>query len=373
MSLELVKLSFTNFRNYPSLQLDQLGKMVVFVGENAIGKTNILEGISLLSTQTSFRSAQAAQLVLKGADFARVDGWVEDVSRNLQITLELKEGRQRRFLNGKPKKIGEMRGVVPSVAFTPDDLELSRGASGPRRNALDKLGAQLSANHHTICSDYRKTVQSKNKLLKDAVASDLLDSYNEVLVMVGAQLTCYRAALFMRLGEYMATYYRSISRGRECLEVSYTPSWVDYDADVIVRETPQRDEARANLHEALRRNREEELRRHSSLVGPHADHLDFFIDGNNAAFFASQGQKRSIVLAFKLSETALVKELLGQNPLLLLDDVVGELDEERTKALFGYIAGDLQTFITTTSLHYFSDEMLSQALVFKLPFNELDA
>ena len=141
--------------------------------------------------------------------------------------------------------------------------------------------------------------------------------------MVGAQLTCYRAALFNRLAKAMAGYYAQISNGREELEASYTPSWIEHDPERIVMETPSRDEARDRLEFALVARRAEERARHRSVVGPHADHLDFFIDGRNVAFYGSQGQRRSLVLAFKLAETALIGEMLDQKPVLLLDDVMG--------------------------------------------------
>ena len=367
MGLMLERIAFVDFRNYPRFELGGLGPLTVFVGPNAVGKTNIIEGIQLLTAQTSFRNPTAAQMVRQGAPFARLDSWASDGSRELQFTLQVVDGKKKRLLNGKPKRAADLRGIVPSVAFTPDDLELARSASAPRRDALDVLGAQLSANHHRIRSDYEKALRGKNRLLRDEAPDDLVASMDEIMVMVGAQLTCYRAALFARLVKAMTGFYDQISSGKERLEASYTPSWLPHDPDRPGLVTPTRDEARRCLEAALSARRGEERARRRSVVGPHADHLDFFIDGRNAAVYGSQGQRRSLVLAFKLAETSLIEDMLDQKPVLLLDDVMGELDADRRRALLAFALDDLQTFITTTGLSYFSDDLLSRADVVRLP------
>ena len=188
-------------------------------------------------------------------------------------------------------------------------------------------------------------------------------------MLIGAQLTCYRAALFSRLTKAMGDYYREISGGHEEFQASYTPSWVDHDPETVFTATPTRDEARAALQDSLAMRRSEERSRHRSVVGPHADHLDFFIDGRNAAHYGSQGQRRSLVLAFKLAETALIEDMLGQKPVLLLDDVMGELDATRRAALLSFALDGLQTFITATGLHYFDESLVAKADVMELPLN----
>lgn len=366
MGLTVRRLKFVDFRNYRELDLDGLGKLTVFVGPNAVGKTNIIEGIQLLTAQTSFRKPMYAQMVRQGATFARLDAWVSDDSRDLQLTLQLAEGKRKRLMNGKAKRAADLRGIVPSVAFTPDDLELARSASSPRRDALDALGSQLSASHHRLCSDYEKALKNKNRLLKDEAPDPLIESIDEIMVLIGAQLTCYRTALFSRLAKVMGDCYREISGGREELQASYTPSWIDHDPESICSASPTRDDARAALQNALVARRDEERARRRSVIGPHADHLDFFIDGRNAAHYGSQGQRRSLVLAFKLAETALIEDLLGQKPVLLLDDVMGELDAARRTALLTFALEGLQTFITATGLHYFDESLVSRADVVEL-------
>ena len=370
MGLQLAKIAFVNFRNYRDLTLDGLGRLTLFVGPNAVGKTNIIEGIQLLTAQTSFRNPSTAQIINHGSAFSRIDGWVTDGSRDLQITCQFEEGKKKRLLNGKPKRAADLRGILPSVIFTPDDLELSKSASGPRRDALDALGAQLSANHHRIKSDYEKVLRGKNRLLRDEASAALIESTDEILVFVGAQLTCYRAALFQRLSQAMEGFYAQIAGGKEVLRAGYTPSWVDHDPDALYSEIPSRDEARQALEQAISSRRDEERARRRAVVGPHADYLDFFIDGKNVAHYGSQGQRRSLVLAFKLAETSLIEELLDQKPVLLLDDVMGELDSSRRAALTSFACSELQTFITTTGLSYIDELLTRNADVIELPLRD---
>ncbi len=190
------------------------------------------------------------------------------------------------------------------MTFTPDDLELAKGASAVKRAALDALGSQLSANHYVIKKDYEKVVRYKNRLLKDDALPELVASIDETLVTCGAQLACYRSALVEKLAPRVADYYAAIADGREALMMGYVPSWEPHDPDLPATFAFGRDEARKRLQAEIARRRDEERARRRALVGPHADHVEFFIAGRNAALYGSQGQQRSIVLAFKLAEEA---------------------------------------------------------------------
>ncbi len=366
MDLRIERISFRNFRNYERFELSDLGSLTVLVGPNAVGKTNVVEGIQLLTALQSFRRPTLEQMVRHGSDFARLDADVSDGSRALALSLQVSEGKKRYLLNGKGKRTADLKGLVPS-AFTPDDLELAKGASAPRRAALDALGSQLSANHYVIKKDYEKVVRYKNRLLKEEASADLVASIDETLVTCGAQLACYRSALFEKLAPIVRSYYATIADGREDMDLCYVPSWEDHDPSVPVTYSFGRDEARERLQRQLSRRRGDERARKRALVGPHADHVEFFIGGRNAALYGSQGQQRSIVLAFKLAEAALIRDMLGQKPVLLLDDVMSELDAGRRNALVSFIEGDIQTFITTTNLAYFDEELLARARVVELP------
>lgn len=366
MDLRISHISFCDFRSYEAFDLSDIGPLTVFVGPNAAGKTNIIEGVQLLTAQSSFRNPTVHQLVRAGSSFGRLQADVTDGSRQLTLGVQLVEGKKKHLLNGKPKRTADLKGLVPSVTFTPDDLELSKGSMSVRRAALDSLGSQLSANHYLIRRDYEKVLRHKNHLLKEDSSSLLIESMNEMIVTCGAQLACYRSALFEKLASSMSSYYSEITEGRESLTACYVPSWEDHDPSVSRSYSFGRDEARASLSCALQKRLPDERARRRALVGPHADKIEFFIDGSNAGVFGSQGQQRSVVLAFKLAEVSLIQDILGQKPVLLLDDVMSELDSARRRALVSFVAGDIQTFITTTNLSYFDEDLLTRARVVRL-------
>lgn len=356
------------------MALDGIGPLTIFVGPNAVGKTNIVEGIQLLTALASFRHATGEQLIRRGASRARLHADVSDGSRFLQVSLSVEAGLRRYSLNGKPKRAADLKGLLPAVAFSPDDLDLVKGSMSVRRAALDALGSQLSANHGVIKRDYEKVIRYKNRLLKEGASGDLVESINETLVTCGAQLTCYRSALFEKLAPELEARYAGLAartgsdspRG-ERLNAYYVPSWESFSPGECRLGGISRDEAREALARALHERRGEEMTRKRALVGPHADRVEFLLGGVDAAVFGSQGQQRSVVLAFKLAEAQVIEGVLRQKPVLLLDDVMSELDESRRAALTDYMAEDVQTFITTTNLSYFDSDVLDRARIVRLP------
>ena len=381
MTLHIESLVFRNFRNYETLVLGGLGEITVLVGQNAIGKTNIIEGVQLLTALTSFRHATRDQLIRHGSESARLEAAVSDGNRALEITLALDDKSRKYQLNGKAKRPGDLKGLVPSVIFTPDDLDLVKGSMTVRRAALDTLGSQVNKNYYALRRDYEKVIRHKNRLLKDEADPALVEAINEMVVTCGAQLVCYRTALFARLVPHIVEKYRQISQGREMLSAVYVPSWARAAAaaNAVVpspasaapspeEHTPlQRDEAREALARALHERAGEERRRGRAVVGPHADEITFLLDSQDASLFGSQGQQRSIVLAYKLAEAAVIEEVLEQKPVLLLDDVMSELDGARRAALVEAMERGSQTFITTANLAYFDQDMLNRSNVVSLP------
>ncbi len=371
MGLRLRKVRFESFRSYDRFELYDIGVLTVLDGENAAGKTNALEGVQLLTALSSFRHPTARQLIAWGHDAARLSARIEgDDGRLLEVDVVLKEGSRAYRLNDKPRRAAELRGMLPAVCFTPDDLELAKGSNGVKRTALDEMGSQMSRNYHAVRRDYEKMLRQKNRLLKDGASSAFRASVDDVLVTVGAHLSAKRGDVLARLRPHVQDYYRALSGGTEQVDVSYAPSWVAWDAERPWDGAFTLEEAREELARAVEAGAQRELDRGRAIWGPHADAVAFFIDGRNAAQFASQGQQRSLVLAFKLAEVALVREMTGQQPILLLDDVMSELDARRRDALVEFIEGDIQTFITTTNLGYFSKSLLDRARVVRLRKDE---
>ncbi|MBR2789982.1 MAG: DNA replication and repair protein RecF [Eggerthellaceae bacterium] len=375
MALTISRIEFYQFRNYPELVLDGLKRVNVFIGENAVGKTNILEGIHLACACRSFRNASTEQLVTEGADIpqSRVALTLEDENRNLSVEVLMEQGRRTWRLNGKGAKSSDIRGLAPTVVFTPDDLLLIKGPQQERRGALDVLGSQITPNHQTIRLDFDEVLRHKNRLLKDEADPMLLETINGLMVTCGAQLTFYRYNLFSRLAPKIISRYERLSSGKESLTCEYVPSWVEHghlSEEEMATDEPRkltRDEARTMTRLALERRFEDERTRQRTIIGPQADKIFFKVDGRDASAFASQGQQRTIVLAWKLAEVDLITEVLGHTPILLLDDVMSELDGARRAALEVCIDEAAQAFITTTNSGYFSDNALQKMAIITLP------
>ena len=367
MSLRIEHIAFSDFRNYEALDLNGISDLTVFVGPNAVGKTNIVEGIQLLTAQSSFKHPTSLQMIRQGATSARLAADVSDGNRELSIALSLSEGKRSFSLNGKTKRTADLKGLAPSVSFTPDDLQLSKGSMSLRRDAIDAMGSQMSRNHYLIRKDWGKVLRQKNMLLKDEADVLMLESINDLVITCGAQLTCYRAALFAKLSAYMESYYSEIAGSLERMDARFAPSWAREGEWLSRDEALTKGDARSLLAEALKEKLSEERIRRRSLVGPQADRIEFFVGGKQVSVYGSQGQQRSVVLAFKLAEVSLIRDILSQQPILLLDDVMSELDEHRRRSLVQFVSSDIQTFITTANLAYFDKDLLAHADIVQLP------
>jgi DNA replication and repair protein RecF len=295
----------------------------------------------------------------------------------LDIALSLKEGRRAYSLNDKKKNLQDIQGLVPAVVFVPDDLMLVKDSAGARRKLLDDIGKQLSATYSNILNDYQKTVRQRNTILKAqkselmgaarAARTPLQESWDENLVSLGSLLFVHRIKLYKRLMDKATGIYRELS-GHERLLSGYKPSFsrlgVDYNDEGLA--DMGKEEVEGLLYRELSAVYDEEWARGTTLVGPHRDEIVFFIDGRNARDFGSQGQQRGIALALKLAQLALVYEISGNQPLLLLDDVMSELDENRRAALIQAIQKTTQTVITATDLACFNEDLLKDAQIIDL-------
>lgn len=369
--MKLIELKFHDFRNYESLRLSDLGDLVILSGPNGVGKTNILEGIHLLTAASSFKNAQINQLIRQGSSQARISAEISDGSRLITTSLTMEVGKKRYQVNGKNRTAAQIKGTLPAISFIPDDLDLAKKSSSVRRNSLDNLGVQLSKNYNVVCRDYEKSLQYKNTVLKEEAPVSYIDAINETLLTIATQLYCYRRALFDRIIPLVKENYGLISQSGEEFSAEYLPSWMrmqqrfpnksSFSDDTM--QSVERGEVHTYIYDAIESYKEEEIRARRSFIGPHNDQITFLLDGNDASAFASQGQQRSIVLAWKLAEVQLVKKMTGKNPVLLLDDVMSELDENRRDMLVSAVGSEVQTFITTTDLSSFNKQLLNRAQV----------
>ena len=379
MSLHIDRISLYQFRGYESFVLENLGQLVVFVGPNAVGKTNIVEALQLLTSGESFRKPSWPELVSWGSDTCRVSADLIGDKRRLEHEMRVVDGKRECYVNGKKKSAAAFRGECPSVLFIPDDLQMVKASSARRRDALDALALQLSSQYSSLRSEYTKTLKQRNLLLREELAQGpLFESWNESLVIHGSRLFLNRFRLFNRLREHMRRIYQTVIPN-ESFDMAYIPSWCRFDeegrqlpdipeiSDVPDVEDVDLKGVQDTMARMLVRLLPTERQRKTSLVGPHKDEISFFIEGRNARRFASQGQQRTVVLVEKLAEVELVREMTGQEPILLLDDVMSELDAAHRDALTSFVEQSAQTFVTTTGFEVFSADLLDRAQIVCLP------
>lgn len=351
------------FRSYESFVLEPDGALTLIVGPNAVGKTNLVEALQLLTSADSFRRPQWADLVRWGSDTARLSLAAEGDGRSLTIDLSVSAAGRREYrVNGKARRrIGDVAGILPSVLFTPDDLSLVKDSAERRRAALDALGSQLSSSYAQMKIEYERVLKQRNALLKeeDAQAQEMAP-WTDRLVEIGTRFGQARERLFGRLALAMTQAYEGIADDGP-LETRYLHSWQRDGVVAAQGETPEQ-----TMRRHLREKAREELARRSTLSGPHRDEVTFVLAGASARSFASQGQQRTIALAWKIGEVAVATTVSGQPPVLLLDDVMSELDERRRHALASFVGTAAQTIMTAANIGYFEEGLVARSKVVKL-------
>lgn len=357
MSIYARRLQVEDYRSYTSYELALCPDVTVLVGPNAAGKTNLVEALQLLTAASSFRKPAPHQLVRQGATAARLALTLEGEGRLLEMGLVAQAGKRAFSRNGKRARAAEVRGVLPSVLFCPDHLDMVKRGARKRREALDDFGVQLNAGYASILATYERAVEQRNNLLKERVLpAGLLEAWDDAHVRGAAAVLSHRLALLARLRERLIEVYAQIAP-RETVDVCYRSTAGEVDV------TMDRVQLEDMVRQALAASREDEARRALTLVGPHRDEIAFTVDGRDARSFASQGQQRSLVLAWKIAEVRVTRDILGRYPLLLLDDVMSELDAARRDAIMHFVEGEIQTVITTTNLGYFNDDVLGRAQI----------
>ena len=362
MSLVITRISLSDFRSYESFEIEPDARLTLLVGPNAVGKTNLIEAVQLLTSTESFRKPQWGEVVRWGAERSRLSLSAEGDGRRLDIDLAVSEtGRREYRVNQKlRRRLVDVAGVLPCVVFTPDDLRLVKDSAEKRRSALDSLGSQLSPAYASTKIDYERVVRQRNALLREETTSrQQLAVWTEQLITVGTRFSEARRRLFARLSDALVTAHQGMTPDGP-LEPRYTPSW---ERDGVVGD---REETAVSLEAHLKMKESEERARGTSLIGPHRDEITFLLQGRDARAYGSQGQQRTIALAWKLGEVMVITDVSGQPPILLLDDVMSELDESRRHALAHFVGTAAQTIVTTTNTGYFEEELLQRALVVRL-------
>ncbi|MFC2647223.1 MAG: DNA replication/repair protein RecF [Coriobacteriaceae bacterium] len=360
MGLKVATLSLYNFRNFTDTEFSFSPSMTILQGSNAVGKTNTVEALQLLTAGQSFRKPTAAQLLHDGAAEGSAKSELVGDGRHVEAALEIQHGRRRFLWNTKPCRGYDLASNLMSVLFNPDDLSFVKRSASYRRDELDGFGSQVNRGYAKLVRAYMRSVEQRNRLLKDTpIDKSLLNCWDASVALGGATLLTHRLALFRRLAQAASEIYSTISAS-EHLECHYLCSLGD------IKEGMGREEYETRFADKLARGRDDAIRRQMTLVGPQRDDIQFTLDGRDARDFGSQGQQRTIVLAWKMAEVKVATEIRGTTPLLLLDDVMSELDEERRRSLTRFMQKDMQTVITTTNLGYFSQDILDGAQVIQL-------
>ncbi|MBI2996315.1 MAG: DNA replication/repair protein RecF [Candidatus Melainabacteria bacterium] len=367
----LKKLKLTNFRNYLDFEQNFNYLKTIITGQNAQGKSNILEAINILATSGSDRADKDNDLIYWNKEYALIFANIETKDSNLEITLQINStGRRKLKINGVAKKApqADLVGNFFNVMFSCDDLFLIKGSPSIRRKWLDSILFQLDLKYHRNLQDYQKSVAQKNALLKNAQErgiskkdlKDQLEIWNEQLINFGSEIIFTRIKFTEDLKPIAGEFLSDISKQTEDLDLIYKSMMARAGHDLPLQKI------KIIFREQLDESFEEELARGQSLIGPHRDDLIFLINNKEAHSFASQGQQRSIVLAIKLSELKIIEKRKNEIPVLLLDDVFAELDESRQDFLLHHLPENIQTFLTTTHLTDIQKEFLKDAQVFKI-------
>lgn len=367
MALVVTRVGMRNFRNMESRVLEPARGLTVLVGPNAVGKTNCIEAMQLLTTGASFKHASPGELVRNGCDQGALSLRVEGEKRQIDVACDIHPTRKLYRVNGKRTSAQGRVCDLTSVLFFPDELALVKGGAAGRRDLLDGFGSALKESYAQVAHDYRRAVYQRNLLFKEAARTGaeadgaLVEAWSASAAKAGAVLYVYRRALLARLAPHVERMYAELAGGEET-HVGYESAWAAGLEPGGARQTIE-----DALFSQLMANMNEQRRRCATLVGPHLDDLDLQIAGISARAYASQGQQRSLVLALKLAQVEVVSETTGQYPLFLLDDVMSELDAQRRSRLLGLVGRGVQTLVSTTNLDYFSPAELAEAKVVSLP------
>ncbi|MCM6833462.1 DNA replication/repair protein RecF [Leuconostoc mesenteroides] len=361
--MELESLKLDHYRNYSDLTLEFSSGVNVFLGENAQGKTNLLESIYVLALARSHRTSSDKDLVQWQAKEATISGRVKRSISEAPLSLHFSnKGKKARVNHLEQSKLSHYIGQLNVILFAPEDLELVKGAPSVRRRFIDMEFGQMNPLYLYNTTQYKWILKERNAYLKrlqlkQTTDTVFLDVLSEQLVDVGSQILIARQEFLNKLELAAQPIHAEISDQREALKLRYMSS-VDFASDASLGEV------KSVFADALSRQRSREIMQGSTMVGPHRDELQFDVNGNNVAVFGSQGQQRTTALAIKLAEIDLMQQETGEYPVLLLDDVLSELDASRQTHLLLAIQDKVQTFITAPTLSDIARQLIRKPRVF---------
>ena len=369
MKIRTLKLLY--FRNYLSLNIEVHPSLNVLVGDNANGKTNIIESIFCLALGKSYRTKSDTECIMFGETAAAMSCVLEKNDKNLDIMLGINsKGKSAKIGGLKKTKLTDFVGELNVVLFSPEDLQIIKGSPSLRREFINREFYQFSRIYHRTYLLYQHLLKQRNSYLKDMrkyprdeISLAYLETITTQLVRAAMYITSERVLFIKNLSQLAYKNMLNISNKKEKLEIKYKSSILDM---LNIKSVTDKSYNEENIVKKIMDKSFDDIMRGSTKVGPHHDDLEFFINGLDAKIYASQGQQRSIVLSLKLSEIDYLKSKTGTYPVLLLDDVLSELDKNRQLKLLDAINENVQTFITTPSITDIKEDLLKKAKVFKI-------
>ncbi len=348
-SLELL-----DYRNYKNLHIDFDMGTNVFYGDNAQGKTNILESVYVCSTSRSHKGSRDREIIRFGCDESHIKMIVKKGDYTYRIDMHLKKNKTKGIaVNGIPvKRASDLFGIVNVIFFSPEDLSIIKNGPSERRRFMDLELCQLNKVYVYDLIQYNKVLNQRNRLLKDMdndpALKDTMSAWDAQLVRFGREIIGIRRSFTEELNDIIKSIHSDLSAGKEDIEVIYEPNVTE-----------------DKFESALEKNRFQEERQKVTLTGPHRDDISFIVNDTDIRKFGSQGQQRTAALSLKLAEIELVKRKVNDYPVLLLDDVLSELDSSRQEALLSEL-DNIQTLITCTGLDEFVNSRFHMDRVFKI-------
>ena len=344
--MNLRELNLRSFRNYQEVHLEFEPGVNLIVGDNAQGKTNLLEAISYLGSGKSFRAQKTSEMIRFGDDFAEIKGKVfaQERQQELRYLLFASSRPRQIFQNGvKKKSASELTGVLPTVLFCPEDLLILKMGSSQRRRFGDLALCGLRPNYDAALTEYHRLLEQKSRILKDRfenpVLLDILPEYNTRLCQVGALLISYRARFYEALGKSAEKFHSQFSGGVENFSLEYKTVSTVKDPMASLHQLTN------DLFDHLESHQKAELETAQCLTGPHKDDFSVSLSGIDLKAYGSQGQTRTAAISLKLAQRELMGREWGEEPVLLLDDVLSELDPGRQDFVLNQIVSG-QVFIT---------------------------
>ena len=364
-TIHISHIGLTNFRNYQRLELDLPANLIVFQGDNAQGKTNLLEAMYMLATSKSHRAATDRELVNwvslhDELNATRVTAQIQTKSGDLKVEIAFAvmqannepQIQKKMKINGIPRRSIDIVGQMAAVLFTSHDIELIYGAPSRRRRYLDMANSQVASKYLQALQRYNRVLLQRNHLLKlfseRRADEGQLEFWDSELVRHGSTIIEQRLQLIAELNRLAPPIHRQISSGEE-LQINYLPS-----VDV------------AGFRKRLQEVRKREIAQRMSVVGPHRDDISFLINGNDVNLYGSRGQQRTAALSLKLAEASYLRDKISDEPIILLDDVLSELDSTRRHQLLASVSDYNQVVITTTDIDYFEPGFIKNAARFRI-------